>query len=267
VRIHCDEFTFIHDDNASPVAPSRVNVDERTSPIYNSPRCASSLSTAFESLPGLAELLFFLWLVRPAACAKVSRSHGERRSPCPPLTLPRGCRRITGPAFMGEDVRCREVKRIPSRSLRCQPRRALNPARTASPWDLLRRGGCRQERRFNRALSSIVSNNTRPGQNFPGLGRWRWGRVELHSARQLASAGVRRGGNVLALAPPLVRRYPWMSTFYGRRDRQNCHQVLIGACAPQRRNGVYGQGRVGFWGSSHRRLASGLAPARMRALG
>jgi hypothetical protein len=66
---------------------------------------------------------------------------------------------------------------------------------------------------------------SRPGQENSGLGGWRWGRVELHSARPLTSVGVRRVRNYLASAPPPVHRCPPMSTFSEWRCRQNCRHV------------------------------------------
>jgi hypothetical protein len=68
-------------------------------------------------------------------------------------------------------------------------------------------------------------DHARPEFSRPG--GWRWGRVELHSARPLTSTEMRRGRIFLASAPPLVHRCRQTSTFSERRCRQNCRQVQL----------------------------------------
>lgn len=93
----------------------------------------------------------------------------ETLSPRPPSMPLRGRRCVTAPRLIGEDVCCAPAKRTPSHCLRCQPRRALCPARTTSSGGLRRQGRYRWEWQFHDALSSTASTNSTPGLKNSGL--------------------------------------------------------------------------------------------------
>jgi hypothetical protein len=93
----------------------------------------------------------------------------ETLSPRPPSMPLRGWRCVTAPRLIGEYVYCAPAKRTPSHCLRCQPRRALCPARTTSSGGLRRQGRYRWEWQFHGALSSTASTNSTPGLKNSGL--------------------------------------------------------------------------------------------------
>lgn len=93
-----------------------------------------------------------------------------------------------------------------------------------------------------------VDRIKRPDSFGSGREWWRWGRVELRSARTLTSMGVRRIGKLLASAPPLIHRCPQTSTFSEWRCRQNCRQVhseQVPVCGRSATYSQAGRNRVG----------------------